>query len=311
LDDSLDNYQALPAEKRLGICPNDNHTCTSFGKEHFLPLFTWVPYCLGVEKDYPEIHGFKREDDRHFVTVKDSAPVRDVFLYWSPGEKLAWPSRYWTEIKAKCMDGRWQAEIPTMYAKLAKCVFMSIWDVKGRRVSSVPVFEPGTDPRNAAGPLWDDGQLWDVQHGASAWRPIGGVAARRGAMKSQVAFLAPHGLIIGPEKGSTDFTLLTNSILLASGHAPLHRGLEFEIDGKGREGELLIALARNTGSVKSEQEFCYTLKYDSTRKRYQVAWRQFTSAKSPGTTPIPFDGLRIDGRRSDGSAILLSDVSFF
>ena len=55
LGDSLDNYQALPAEKRLGICPNDNHTCTSFGKEHFLPLFTWVPYCLGVEKDYPEI----------------------------------------------------------------------------------------------------------------------------------------------------------------------------------------------------------------------------------------------------------------
>ena len=71
-----------------------------------------------------------------------------------------------------------------MYAKLAKCVFMSVWDVKGRRVSSVPVFEPGTDPRNAAGPLWEGGQLWDVRHGASAWRPIGGVAARHGAMKS-------------------------------------------------------------------------------------------------------------------------------
>ena len=46
------------------------------------------------------------------LTVKDSAAVRDVFLYWSPGETLAWPSRYWTEIKATCEDGRWQAEIP-------------------------------------------------------------------------------------------------------------------------------------------------------------------------------------------------------
>ena len=81
-------------------------------------------------------------------------------------------------------------------------------------------------------------------------------------MKSTVAFSAPHGLIIGPEKGSTDFTLLTNGILLASGHAPFHRGLEFEIDGNGREGELLIVLAENPGSVKSEQEFSYTLKYD-------------------------------------------------
>ncbi len=105
--------------------------------------------------------------------------------------------------------------------------------------------------------------------------------------------------------------MLTNSILLASGHAPSYQGLEFEIDGNGNEGELLIALARNTGSVKSEQEFSCTLKYDSTKKRYQIAWRQFTSAKYPGTTPIPFDGLRIDGRRSDGSTIVLSNVSFF
>ena len=160
-------YRALPAEKRLGICPNDNHTCTSFGKEHFLPLFTWVPYCLGVEKDYPEIHGFKRQGDRHFVTVKDSRGG-PRFLYWSPGDKLAWPSRYWTEVKATLADARWQAEIPAGYGKLAKCVFMNAWDVKGRRVSSVPMFEPGMDPRNAAGPLWDGGQLWDVQHGASA-----------------------------------------------------------------------------------------------------------------------------------------------
>ena len=137
-------------------------------------------------------------------------------------------------------------------------------------MSSVPTFTPGADPRNVAGPLWDDGQLWDVRHGVSAWRPIGGIAARPGAMKAYVVFSPPHVLTFGPEKGGKQFTLLTNSVIMAAGHAQAHRGLQLAINGNGKPGELLISLVRNTGSVKTEEEFSHTLKYGPTNHCYRI-----------------------------------------
>ena len=311
LGDGLDNYAALTGEKRLGLSPNDDHSWSSFGQDHYLPLFTWVPYCIGAEKDYPEITAVRTQGNRYFMTVKDSVPIKQASLYWSPGEKLGWPARYWKEIPATLDDGSWQAEIPEQYSKLAKYVFMNVVDAGARRASSVPVFTPGSDPREAAGPLWEDGQLWDARHGASAWRPVGGGSARRGAMKSHVAFSPPHTLSVGPEKGGRHFTLVTNSIILAAGHAKAHRGLELSVDGNGRPGELLIGLLRNTGSAKTEEELLHTLRYGPTRSAYRIPWSEFIDVKNPGRSPLGFDGLRIDGARDDGSAVTLGDMTLF
>jgi hypothetical protein len=311
LGDGLDNYTALAGEKRLGLCPNDDHSFASFGQAHPLPLFAWVPYCIGIEKDYPEITAVRTHGTRYCVTVNDSVPLQRVSLYWSPGEKLVWPARYWKEIPATLEDGSWQAEIPAPYSKVAKYVFVNVVDAKGRRVSSVPALTAGADPRDVAGPLWDDGQLWDVRHGVSAWRPIGAGASHRGALKSHVAFSPPRALTIGPEAGGKQFTLVTNSIILAAGHAKAHRGLELTIDGHGTPGELLINLVRNTGSLKTEEEFSHTLKYGPTKHGYRISWPEFIDAKTRGESPPRFDGLRIDGLRDDGSAITLGDIGFF
>lgn len=311
LSDGLDNYLALAGEKRLGICPNDNHTAVSFGRDHWLPLFTWASYCIGAERDYPEITAVRAEGERRFMTVKDIAALKSASLYWSPGGKLAWPARYWQEISATLKDGQWQADIPAQYSRLAKCVFMSVVDVKGRRMSSPPTFTAGDDPRDVAGPLWAGEQLWDVRQGASAWRPPGGVAVRRGALKSQVAFSPPHGLTVGPEKTAKQFSLWTNSVILAAGHAKARQGLELVIDGRGKPGELRVSLVRDTGAVHSEEEFAHTLQYGPTKERYRIPWPEFTSAKSPGKPLLGFDGLRMDGARDDGSAITIDNIAFF
>jgi dienelactone hydrolase len=311
LGDGLDNYLALPGEKRLGICPNDNHASAGFAQEHWLPLFTWVPYCIGMESDYPQITSVRAKGDRYSMTVKDRAAVRRASLYWSPGENVAWPARYWKQIPATPADGSWQAQIPARYSGLAKRVFMTVVDDKGRRVSSLPALAPGADPRERAGPLWDGDQLWDAAQGVSAWRPVGGIAVRRGAMNSRVAFSPPHALTVGPEMNDTRFTLLTNSIILAAGHATTHRGLELAIDGHGKPGEILVSLVRNAGSARTEVEFSHALRYGPAEARYRIAWSAFTSPTNPGQSPLKFDGLRIDGARDDGSTLALAEVALF
>jgi hypothetical protein len=94
-------------------------------------------------------------------------------------------------------------------------------------------------------------------------------------------------------------------------HAKNHRGLELAIDGNGKPGELLISLVRNTGSARTEEELSHTLKYAPAKARYQIPWPEFISVKSPGRSPLGFDGLRIDGTRADGSMITMEDVSLF
>ena len=87
LGEGLDNYVALAGEKRLGICPNDNHTSTSFDQEHYLPLFTWVPYCIGSESDYPEITAVRAKGDRYRMTVKDHVAVKSAVALLEPGRE--------------------------------------------------------------------------------------------------------------------------------------------------------------------------------------------------------------------------------
>jgi hypothetical protein len=264
-----------------------------------------------MESDYPEITSVTAKGNRYSMTVKDRAAVKRVSLHWSPGEDVVWPARYWKEIPATLEDGLWQAEMPAQFSKLAKYVFMTVVDDKSRKASSLPAFTAGADPRDVAGPLWDDDQLWDVRQGVSAWRPIGGVAARSGAMNSRVIFWPPHGVKAGPEGNGKQFTLLTNSIILAAGHGKTHRGLNLAIDGNGKPGEILISLVRNSGSTTTEEEFIHTLRYGPAKAHYRIAWSGFISAQNPGKSPLGFDGLRIDGTRDDGSTITFADVAFF
>lgn len=311
LGDGLDNHLALSGEKRLGICVNDNHSLASFGEEHFLPLFTWVPYCLGTETDYPRITACEGMGPRWRMTAADAMDVRRVSLYWSPGENVAWPARYWKEIPAQAVDGGYEAVIPDEYARLARWTFMDLQDAKGRKVSSAPVFTPGDSQRDTACPLWDDHQLWDTRSGRSAWRPIEGTVAGR-PIKSHVDYEKPHRLLVGVATGAEQFSIVTNSVILAAGTAATHRGLEFTIDGLGKSGSLTIALVHDTGAVHSERALTCVVDYESKQKTYRIEWERFIPDKpADPRSPGGFDGLRLSGSRPEGSPLAIDAISFF
>lgn len=311
LDDGLDNSSELSGEKRLGICANDNHSLASFGEEHFLPLFTWVPYCLGAESDYPQIRACEAMGSRWRMTATGATAVRRVCLYWSPGKNVAWPARYWKEIPARVVDGGYEAEIPAEYAGLARWTFMDLHDAKGRKVSSVPVFTPGDDPRTKAGLLWEDGQLWDTRHGRSAWRPVEGAVAGP-TTRSAVDFEQPNRLLVGVAAGAEQFSIVTNSVILAAGSAAAHRGLEFTIDGRGMAGRIVITLLHDAGAVHTEREFSCAVDYEPGRKAYRIDWEHFAPDTRAGPrSPYGFDGLRLSGTRPEGSPLAIDAILFF
>lgn len=311
LDDGLDNYSELSGEKRLGICANDNHSLASFGEEHFLPLFTWVPYCLGDDPDYPQITTCEGTGTRWRMKSTGVNAFRRVSLYWSPGKNVAWPARYWKEIPARAVADGYEAEIPAEHAGVARWTFMDVQDAKGRKVSSVPVFTPGDDPRTKAGPLWEDDQLWDTRHGRSAWRPVEGAVAGS-PTRSAVDFEKPHRLLVGVAAGGEQFSIVTNSVILAAGSAAAHRGLEFTIDGRAAAGRLTIAILHDAGAVHTERQFSCAIDYEPGRKAYRIEWEQFVPDNPAGpVSPLGFDGLRLSGTRPEGSPLAIDAISFF
>jgi hypothetical protein len=306
LGDAVENFQALPAEKRLCIWPNFNHNDGAFGKTKELPK-GWIDYCVGRTKPYPQIDAVKRQGA---VYVAKAGPgVTSAELCWSPGATLDWPARYWAEVPARQNADGWQAEVPARYARLARYAFMTVRDADGRTVSSFPTLAAGDDLQVATGPLWKDEALWDIAAGISAWRLVG-PNVHIGSAQTTIALNGKEGItIVSTNDPKHAFTLVNNSFVLAAGHARSHAGLVLEVDGNGEAGELRVTLVRALGTVRHQQEFSANIPYGPKSVSFKVAWPEF---KGPANTPcIPFESLRLDGLRPTGSAISLRSIRFF
>jgi hypothetical protein len=103
--------------------------------------------------------------------------------------------------------------------------------------------------------------------------------------------------------------VVNNSFVLAAGQAKLHAGLVFDANGNGEAGELQVALVRGFGTVKHQQEFSATVHYGPQVALVKVAWPEFKGAANAQC--IPFETLRLDGLRPDGSAVSIRSIRFF
>ncbi len=122
----------------------------------------------------------------------------DATLYWSLGRDIVWPARYWLAVPAVFQNGVWQAEVPSRFAALERWAFMNVRSDKGRTASSLPTLTAGLNPRETAGGWWPRGQLWDVEAGPGAWRPVG-PNRHSGVAPAQVAKADAGGISIAPD----------------------------------------------------------------------------------------------------------------
>ena len=312
LGDIVETYKAIPSEKRLSIDANFDHSIAPFGgMPHYPGLFKWLPYCFGQTESYLKIpEGVRNEGNAYWLTTgKDE--VKEAYLYWSPGGKdVIWQGRYWGEIKAELKNGRYEAQLPARYANLPMYVYMDVYNSMGQKASTLPLFKDGMASGGSAPPLWDDGQLWDVKSGLSAWRPL--LSDSDTPRKANIQVALPDGLMLGPvaEEPRHKFAIVTSSIGLVSEAAAKHAGLCIKIDGNGAAGELKLALVRNFNSSSKEEDFSYTLKYDKGIQSYSIPWAEFTNLKASTASPFPFDTLRIEGVRQSGSQIAIHSIAF-
>lgn len=310
LGDGMADYQVLSGEKRLCITPNANHGVGAFGQTN-PGTFEWSKYCLGSKPSYPEIAEVKNEGDTYLLIPAKGTVPESVTLFWSLGEDIPWPSRYWKSVSAQQTPEGWKAQIPSAYAKLPRVVFMNLYEGKGRTVSSVPVASSG-DRLEVAGMSWDGGALWDTSAGVSAWRPVwvnvnwpvGVVTVAQNAER--------NGLSIAPDPKSRNerFSLVSNSFLLAGTQARKHKGLSLEVDGNGQAGELKVILVKQFGTIKGQKEYPFLLKYGPQSQEYTIPWTDFGPALLEGQDPLPFESLRLDGQRPGGKPLIFRVKGF-
>jgi hypothetical protein len=310
LGDGVEDYRRLAGEKRLSISPNFNHNDGAFGARKNSP-FDWVKYCVGQEPSFPQIATVKHAETSHTLIPAEGTAVKEVTLYWSPGERIPWPARYWAAVPARQTAGGWQAEVPARYAGVAGTSFMNLTDAKSRTVSSLPqVLSPAGAPQKP-GVLWDGEQLWDSAAGAAAWRLIG-PNVHPGVDGTVVKLVERNGLSVCPGKTAAGgrFALVSNSFVLAGACARQRRGLRLEVDGNGQPGELTVILVKNFGTIKMQKEYPFKLKYGEKNQEFQIAWAQFGDSLLAGNDPLPFESMRFDGSRPDGTAVTIRVTGF-
>jgi cephalosporin-C deacetylase-like acetyl esterase len=303
LGDAVANYQALASEKRICISPNYNHNDGTFAEKK-LGAKGWIDYTSGREASYlptPELH-----ESSGLYNVKTGPEAVGATLYWSPGANLAWPARYWVKVPAQKTSSGWQASVAAPHAGLARVAFMNVQDVKGRTVSSTPLETAGVDPATSAGPLWEGGAIWDKAAGIGAWRQIGPNVRSGSPAKLE---LKADALLVSPGHAEKPgFSIVTNSVYLASGPAPAARGLVIKLNAGAAAGKLTIPLVRNFGSGTGQVEHVATLDYGAKESTHEIAWNQFSFAKGPAPL-FPFDALRIDGSRADGTPLEIQTIA--
>jgi hypothetical protein len=306
LGDALANYQALPGDKRLCITPNFDHNAGALGQVKNLAM-GWLDYGFGRETTFPEIARVTAQGPACTVLAPTTTAVKSATLCWSPGENVAWPSRYWMQVPAVNLGSGWRALIPAPEAGLARWSFMTIEDANGCAVSSVPAFTPGLDPRAAAAPVWPNGTVWDEASGLSAWRVIG-PNVHPGPATVFASIVAGGGFQLGPDRTPNGtFSIVTNSLILGGPLSVRGRGLVLALDGNGRPGKLVVSLVRNFGAVH-QVEFSAPIDYAAAAGTYELPWAAFKN--SAATDLFPFESLRLDGARPDGSPLTVRSIRY-
>lgn len=301
LGDAVANYKALASEKRICISPNYNHNDGTFSDKK-LGAKGWIEYASGRDATYPPMPAL--QESSGLYSVQTGPEAVGATLYWSPGTNLSWPARYWVKVPAQKTSSGWQASVAAPYAGLARVAFMNVQDAKGRTVSSLPLETSGADPAAPGGPLWEGEAIWDKAASIGAWRQIGpNVHAGTTAKVEQKA----DALLVSPgQPGKTEFSIVTNSVYLASGQAQAARGLVIKLNAGSAAGKLSVSLVRHFGSAAGQVEHVAAIDYAAGESTNEIAWDQF----SKGSAQLfPFDALRIDGSRLDGTPLEIQEIA--
>jgi hypothetical protein len=306
LGDVLANYEAFPGEKRLLIRPNCNHG--QGGRDLAAPLFDWPKYCLWGEKPFLDVAKESLRCEGHRYEWKVTGGEATACTLWfSPGSPC-WPARYWLAVPGRKDGDHWVAELPVSLAGLAGQAFVNVTDADGRVISSALLSRKGIDPSSKPGPLWSGGAIWDTRSGADAWRPTG-PANHGGPAKTKVEVSPSGDLRIATTGTDKSFAVLTNSVILASGHAVAHAGLRLVVGGNGQPGVLTVALQRNSGSMQ-ELACSAEVKYGASATFVELPWSAFQAPAGAPKLPYPFDGLRLDGERSENTPVTIQGIGF-
>jgi len=308
--DAVNNFNALTCEKRLLLIPNCNHGQMPFGLKLIGSEGPWVQHCLNGEPIFPSVTNPVAKNATYSWKATGPYPITKATLYYSPGQ-CVWPGRYWIETEATQVNNEWSATLPEQFAKCCGEVFVTIADDHDRRISSVFVVRDGIDPGTSPCPLWSDGAMWDVAHGASAWRPIIGIDP-----PGEVQTNALSGIKIIPKAAEARFALITNSVILASGVASTHTGIRLVIDGAGEAGELNVAMVRRAGSYHEEVtqgqiSYVKPVAYGASVTTIDIPWADFKGPKEAPALPYPFDGMRLIGKRSTLTPLTIQSIMLY
>lgn len=298
------NLAALPGPKGWLLRPNCNHGAG--GPE--LPDMSPAAFMRHVLADGPALPGFQgleigKDGISYAWKVTGTNPIARAILNWSPGKPVS-PGRYWIEFPATRDGDRWVAKIPGEFRTLASVAFATVINPQLGAVSSMLIHHDGLDPATQPGPQWDGNALWDTLRGAAAWRvPAPTTPA------TVFEFMPPAGIKLGPAQGGKKFCLLSNSVVLGSGVATQHHGVHLRINGNGHAGVLNVGLLRDTNSM-DEQAYLAAVRYTAGSADYELPWSQFKGSATAPNQLWPFDALRLEGARPDGSAVRLEVIEF-
>ena len=295
----MEHYQKLPGKKHLVIAPNGDHG--TGGPRWTDAAWPWVKQFFEGNDEFPEVDpgSFNRKGNTYSWIAQGTKPIKNAILYFSPG-KLDWPSRYWIEVPAHQQGNKWEADLPEEFASMTGEAYATVFDDDGMPCSSVTISNKGIDPFTQPVALWPGDNLWDKARGADAWRtyihePLNVMSQPSGAFT------------IGPGDAKTHFTAVTDSVILASARAQDFSGIRIILNVEKEAGILHLRLCRYTRSNR-EQTYTAEINYKPGKETFNLPWSSFTPAAGANPKPYPFDGLVLEGARSDGSPITVESL---
>ena len=81
------------------------------------------------------------------------------------------------------------------------------------------------------------------------------------------------------------------------------------VGGNGQPGVLTVILQRDCGSLQ-ELDYSAEVKYGATATFVELPWADFQAPAGAPKLPYPFDGLRLDGERSDNTPVTIEGIGF-
>lgn len=301
---AMRNFAELSGDKRVIVTPNSDHN--EGGPAIPDPSMHWIRQHLlqDASVSLPRIRGDRLCADGNQYTweAEGALPIVKSILYWSPGKTVC-PARYWLEIEARQFEGKWTATIPESFAAMAGQVYATVFDQGNRAVSSMLANRDGNDLQQSPLMLWHGHSVWDLANGASAWRPYLGSRTK--------ILTATDGGISFISGNSATIASLTNSAVLASGFASIHKGIRLQVDGNGRGGSMKVSLVRDINSL-DEIIYTATVSFEEGETVIHIPWSDYHPSK-PGavTAPWPFDSLLIEASRDRESPLTIRSIRLF